>query len=220
MLRRACVSVLFFVLVPATVHAFDHHHHSRSHGSGDGGGCNSSDHERSTSSSSSSSSSGSSTSSSDHKRVFVTSTTYSGALGSVWAADAQCHAAAAAAGLPGVYHAWLSNGTNDAYDHVVDVAPWYTTSDVVAFAAKTDLRGAPAAQLLDENGGYPDPAALGAWSGSNSDGVSSGEDCDQWTNAGGDVRATLGSALSDTTWGGGGALLACNAKAPLICFQQ
>jgi hypothetical protein len=217
MLRRACVSVLFFVLMPATVHAFDHHHHGSHRSSGDGGGgCNSSHDSKS----STSSSSGSSTSTSDHKRVFVTSTTYSGALGSVNAADAQCRAAAAAAGLPGVYAAWLSNGSTDAYDHVRDVSPWYTTSDAVAFAAKTDLRGAPAAQLLDETGGYPDPATLGAWSGSNADGVSTGEDCDHWTNAGGDVQATLGTALSDTTWGGGGVLLPCNAKAPLICFQQ
>jgi hypothetical protein len=223
MLRRACVSVVFFVLMPATVHAFDHHHDSSHHSSGGGGGGCGSSHESESSthaSSSSSSSSGSLPSASDHKRVFVTSTTYAGALGSVRAADAQCQSAATAAGLKGVFRAWLSDSTSNAYDRITDVGPWYTTGDAVAFAAKSDLRGVPAAELLDESAGYPDPAAIGAWSGSNSDGVATSNDCDGWTNAGGDIHATIGTALTDKTWGGGSVLLACNAKAPLICFQQ
>lgn len=220
MLRRACVSVLFFVLMPATVHAFDHHHHSSHHSSG-GGGCGSSDAaERSPHASSSSSSGASPSSPSEHKRVFVTSTTYAGAIGSVNAADAQCQSSATAAGLKGVFRAWLSDSTSNAYDRISDVGPWYTTSDGIAFAAKSDLRRAPAAELLDEYAGYPDPAALGAWSGSNADGIATSNDCDGWTNAGGNIHGTVGTALSDKTWGGGGALLACNAKAPLICFQQ
>ena len=44
-------------------------------------------------------------------RVFVTSTTHDGNLGGLAGADAICQARAAAAGLPGTYLAWLSDGS-------------------------------------------------------------------------------------------------------------
>jgi hypothetical protein len=151
--------------------------------------------------------------------VFVTSTTYSGALGGLAAADAYCQASASNSGLSGVFHAWLSDEPTGAFERTDDVGPWYTTSDALAFSSKGDLQGAPQTQLLDEYGGYP--GSGGAWSGSDSGGVATGEDCDGWTNAAVDATATTGSALgSDANWGGGNAPLRCNAKASLICFEQ
>ena len=213
MLRRASLAAFFLVLMPATVEAFDHHHHHSSSG-GDGCGSPSSDAPES-----------------DPpvpaatptvKRVFVTSTAYSGALGGLQSADAQCQSRAIAHGLSGVFHAWLSDATTSAYDRIADVGPWYTASNELAFATKTDLRGAPRSPLLDELGGYPEVSgAKGAWSGSDAAGVASGRDCDGWTNATATAQGTTGTALgSDATWGGGSTPLRCDGTAPLICFQQ
>jgi hypothetical protein len=224
MLRRASLTVLFVVLLPATVHAFDHHHHSS--GSSGGGGCSpSSSH----SSSSSSSSGGVATAPTPaptaaapgEKLVFVTSTTYSGALGSLAAADLHCLSSARAAGLTGTYRAWLSDGTSSAAARITGEGPWTTTGGEVAFASKSDLGVAPAADLLSEDGAdVLGPGASGPWTGTSADGTPTGQDCDGWTNASADVGGTLGSAKKDDPqWGGGGVTLRCNAKAPLICFE-
>ena len=219
MLRRASLVVLFVVLMPATVSAFDHEHHHDSDSDSDG--CKSS----SSSSSSSTSSSGSVPTIAPsldptQKRVFVTSTSYSGAIGSVSVADAQCHASAEAAGISGTFKAWISDASTNAYDRTGEVGPWYNTAGDVVFYDKSGLRGPPSASILDEHGSLGS-TGNGPWTGSNEDGVSTGSDCEGWTNAGGDVTATLGSSLSlDRSWGGGSQSVACNAKAPILCFQQ
>jgi hypothetical protein len=217
MLRRASLTVLLVVLLPATVHAFDHHHSS---GHSGGGGCSSSHASTSTSTPST----GTVTAkrpASTGKRVFITSTTYSGALGSLDAADLHCQSSASAAGLTGTYRAYLSDGSANAFDRITGDGPWTTTGGGVAFASKLDLRGAPASVILSEKG--VDVLAAGAsgpWTGSDADGVATDQDCEGWTNASGELSATLGTALKDDTdWGGGGQAAACNAKAPLICFE-
>jgi hypothetical protein len=216
MLQRASLVAFFLVLMPATVEAFDHHHHHHASSGGDGCGSSSSDAPESDPSTSPP------PASATVKRVFVTSSSYSGALGGLPSADAQCQSRAIAHGLPGVFRAWLSDATTNAYDRMADVGPWYTASNELAFATKADLLGAPRSDLLDELGGYPEgPGAKGAWSGSDAAGVASGKDCDGWTNATANAQATTGTALgSDATWGGGSAPLRCDGKAPLICFQQ
>jgi hypothetical protein len=219
MLGRISLVVLAVALVPATVQAFDHHHDDE-HG---GGGCSSS----STSSSSSVATPTPtavptplpSPGSTGHKRVFVTSITYAGALGSVRAADAACQRQADEQALGGVFQAWLSDKTVNAYDRVASDGPWYTTADALAFGSKADLRGTPRAELMDELGGYPQ--AGGAWSGSDASGLSTGADCDGWTNATSAATATTGSAVGfDPTWGGAHATTRCDAKASLICLQD
>ncbi|MFC1649303.1 carbohydrate binding domain-containing protein [Patescibacteria group bacterium] len=49
-----------------------------------------------------------------NKRVFITSTEYDGNLGGLRGADAKCQERADAAILGGVWHAWLSDSTNEA----------------------------------------------------------------------------------------------------------
>lgn len=227
MLRRASLTVLALVLLPATVQAFDHHHHHDYDSDGDGGGCSS----HSSSHSSSSPASGGTVTaqpppatptrvSSDEKHVFITSSTFSGAIGGLEAADMYCQSAATAAGLTGTFHAWISFGTNNAFDRVSDSGPWYTTGNALAFASKADLRGTPQSELLDEVGGYPQTLA-GAWTGSDAQGAATSENCEGWTNATAGATATTGTGFSDdASWGGGNTSLPCTAKAPLICFQQ
>src|SRR5262245_2730644 len=66
------------------------------------------------------------------KRIFVTSTPYTGDLKTNGAgmtglhgADNLCGLAATAAGLGGTWTAWLSSSTVDAIDRINDVGPWY-----------------------------------------------------------------------------------------------
>jgi hypothetical protein len=208
MLKRASVAILFLVLAPQTVHAFDHHEHHFHHDGGDDGGCGGS----------SSSTTAPSPAPSTHARVFVTSTTYSGALGGAEGADAECMRRAVTSGLSGQFRAWLSDASTGAFDRTADAGPWYTTNDALAFVSKADLRGAPRSELLDEYGGYP--ARAGGWSGSDAAGIATGDDCDGWTNAASDRTGSTGTLALGAAWGGGGAPLSCDVKAPLICFQQ
>jgi hypothetical protein len=220
MLRRASLTVLALVLLPATVQAFDHEHHHDYDSDSDGGGCSSKSTHASSSPSPAPTVTATRTPSSDNKHVFITSTVLSGAIGGVAAADMYCQSAATAGGLKGTFHAWISDASNNAFDRTADVGPWYTTGNAVAFASKADLRGAPQAELLDEVGGYPQSLA-GAWTGSDAQGAATSESCEGWTNATDGATATTGTAFSnDTTWGGGNTSLRCNAQAPLICFQQ
>ena len=217
MLRRAAVAVLFVVLMPATVQAFDHHHHHSGSGGDGGGGCGSS-----SKSDSSDTPSVSTPPSGTLQRVFVTSRRYSGALGSVKAVDTYCQQSATEHHIAGVFKAWISDASTNAYDRTADVGPWYTMHGDVAFASKADLRAAPRTDLLDEGGNRPTGlGTTGAWSGSSPNGGATGHDCDGWTNASADATATMGSALGlDTAWGGDDVPSKCNALAPLICFQQ
>jgi len=214
MSRRASFAIVFLVLVPQTVHAFDHHEHHH-HGSDGGGGCSGD----SASASASAPAPSASPSTPSHKRVFVTSTTYSGALGGAIAADADCAQQALQLGTPGVFRAWLSDGMTGAYDRIADAAPWYSTSDAIAFSTKTDLRGAPSSELLDEYGGHAESA--GPWSGNDVNGAATGHDCDGWKSAATDAIGTAGTAIAlDATWGGGPALRSCALEAPIVCFEQ
>ena len=214
MSRRASFAVLFLVLVPQTVHAFDHHEHH--HGSDGGGGCGG---DSATAPVSTPTPSPSTPTTPSHKRVFVTSTTYTGALGGAKGADAECAQRALQLGTPGVFRAWLSDGTTGAYDRFTDVAPWYSTGDAIAFSTKADLRGAPSSELLDEYGGHA--ASAGPWSGNDVNGAATGHDCDGWTSAAGDATGSAGTAIAlDATWGGGPALRSCALEAPIVCFEQ
>jgi len=74
------------------------------------------------------------------KRVFVTSTAYSGNLGGGAGADALCVASSDAVGLGGNWRAWISAGASDAFTHVDDVSPWYRLDGALVFATKASLR--------------------------------------------------------------------------------
>jgi hypothetical protein len=211
MLKRASIPLLVLVLAPQTVQAFDHHHHH--HSSGDGTGCGGS------SGSAEAEAEEAPTPTSSHKRIFVTSTTYAGALGGATGADAECEARAAAAGVPGVFRAWISEGTAGAFERAPDVGPWYTTGGAVAFSSRNDLRGAPRSELLDEYGGHAEP--VGAWSGSDASGAATANDCAGWTSAAIDATGTAGTALRlDAGWAGGDVPRACNIAAPIVCLQE
>ncbi len=240
MLRRACLTVLVVVLLPATVQAFDHHHHHHHHHSDgdddDAQGCSSDsdddDHHAGTDAGTTGSlppaptttpapaPTPAPTTTAAHKHVFITSALFSGAIGGLDAADMYCQVTANEGGLTGKYKAWISGPSTNAFDRIDDVGPWYTTKDVQAFASKASLRTSPQAQLLDETGA-PLEAVRPVWTGSDAQGNATVETCNAWTDATASASAATGTGVSgDATWGGGNAPLSCDSHAPLLCFEQ
>jgi hypothetical protein len=223
MLRRACVTAVLLVAFPATVHALDHHGGHHHHGSSGGGGCGGGDDEaNSTSSHGSTSHSTPSTPPPHHARVFVTSTSHSGALGGVVGADALCQKAAQSKSLTGTFRAWISDGATDARSRITASGPWYTVhEDHLAFFA-SDLEGAPKADLLTESSNRPQSLGKdGVWTDSDAQGKRSGKDCAGWTSDKVDATGATGSALAyDDAWGGGHESPSCDTLAPLVCFED
>ncbi|MEA2748151.1 MAG: hypothetical protein QOI41_2294 [Myxococcales bacterium] len=220
MLRRACLTVLALVLLPATVQAFDHHHHHDSDSDGGGGCGSSSEHTSATPAPTATAQRPTPVLSADHKRVFITAAAFAGAVGGLNAADMYCQSAATDAGLPGTYRAWLSSTSTNALDRIDDVGPWYSMRDTVVFSSKSALREAPTAQIVDETGAAP-LADNAPWTGTDAQGLGTGQDCEGWTNGTAEIVATTGSGFAaDSEWSGGSATLHCDNKAPLICFQQ
>src|SRR5438309_187118 len=76
--------------------------------------------------------------SSTPKRVFVTSTTHTGALGGLAGADAICAARAAAANLDGTYKAWLSTPAESAAARLTHSSAQYHLVDGTPIAASWD----------------------------------------------------------------------------------
>jgi hypothetical protein len=176
--------------------------------------------------------------------AFVTSTKYDANLGGIAGADAKCQARASAAGLPGTYVAWISDGTTDAYCHLhgftgkkaancgqtelpVAAGPWIRT-DGTAFAPTIDKLAANPhivyTPLIYDELGQPFPTRDSmVFTSTNWEGVFAGGGsytaCADWTDSSTAILATGGWVYGTFgTWTNGWGL-ACNQKLPLICMQ-
>ena len=146
-------------------------------------------------------------------KVFTTSATGNGNLGSwtdangktgIAAADAICQAAATSAGLSGTYKAWISDSTTDAYCHVQGY-DGHTIADhcgqtTIPIAAGPWVRtdGFPFGETIDKiinNGVIYTPAAYDekgtllttyTWyfTGTSYNGVGNSQTCSDWTSSG------------------------------------
>jgi hypothetical protein len=150
--------------------------------------------------------------------VFVTSTTHTGDIGGLAAADALCQEHASNALMTSTFKAWLSSGSENAFDRMTGNGPWYTTHSALAFKDKLALRQGTLADITDESGSKP---SLDVWSGSDGLGDASGQDCKGWTSAAITDEATTGSTFTnDGRWGGGGSAQNCDVPRAIICFEQ
>ncbi|MBK8480963.1 MAG: hypothetical protein IPL40_07280 [Proteobacteria bacterium] len=151
--------------------------------------------------------------------VFRTATTYGGDLGGLLGADAICSAAAAGAGLPGVFMAVLSDATVHAADRFVIRYPVITTNGKV-------IAGGNFWSQSPENGGA---LSLGSstsyvWTGTKPGGTkSTDETCQSWTSS----SSADSGKFADTGGGGcsGGSIFNCNptncmASRALLCMSQ
>jgi len=153
------------------------------------------------------------------KRVFATSTTFQGHLGGLAGADAECQARAVAAGLGGIWRAWLSSSSTDAKDRIPDATYKRLDSAVIA----TNKVG-----LTDGSTDYPidrdenNSQIIGepsVWTGTTTQGVKKSNTCSDWMSAGG--QGDIGS-LQDTNglWTEAGSVTCGFIYRHLYCFEQ
>lgn len=147
------------------------------------------------------------------KRVFVTSSSYSGNLGGLSGADEKCQQAADGANLGGTWMALLASRNVGALERVKDVGPWYLVgSGAKAFNNAANLGTTPLVPLRnDEQGNY---AYDHAWFGGEH-GESSDEDCYAWRSASDNELGQAASLIDLSSYANG-----CSDKLRLICLEQ
>ena len=144
--------------------------------------------------------------------VFVTSAQGNGDLSSwpqaggqvgLGAGDAICRNLAAAAGLANSasYKAWLSTGSVDARDRIVNDGPWMRLDRVRLspdFAGLTDGR-LNTSPNLTETGVYVANSAV--WTGTLADGTAASDRCNSWTSASASANGDAGAAnAANASW--------------------
>lgn len=155
--------------------------------------------------------------------IFVTSTMHTaGALGGLDGADAICQARADAAGLPGVYRAWLSTPDTLARDRFAGASGW-VRPDGKPFARTVE-------QIVDGTFYYPPrldehgtevPLRTPVWTGTDPTGVGfdfGGGMCDGWTSMDPEAAALQGNVGAGPTWWTDSYLGWCDTSAPLYCM--
>jgi hypothetical protein len=152
-----------------------------------------------------------------YKRVFLTSTTYTGNLGGLAGADAKCQARANAGKLGGTWRAWLSVGGTDAKDRIPDAEYRLIDLSTVVATSKADLIDGMIANNIDRD-------ELGVlresfvWTGTNNDGTGTGGDCNDWTSLA--MNISLGKNAEVDKWSHAGTIGACINTLRLYCFEQ
>jgi len=178
------------------------------------------------------------------RRVFVTSSLYSGDLGGLEGADAKCQAAADAASVAGVYRAWLSTDLEWASQHLNHVgAPYLLVDGATTVAADwdeltsgtlqhaidlTELGGPPPVGQAPTEGAAENtclPGAALVWSETGPDGTNQpqGYQCFDWTTTQTGLGASFGVATAvDASWTMACTAIvgACGSTAPLYCVEQ
>lgn len=154
-------------------------------------------------------------------RVFVSSAQYNGNLGSINGADNKCEQLAAAAGMEGIWHAWVSTDLADAKDRVQD-APYFLVDATTQVASgKADLVDGSISHPInkDENG---NTVSGDVWTGTGSGGTVTSQHCSSWTSSSDSVMGSTGDAIeADANWTEKttGSEEACNLEYRIYCFE-
>jgi hypothetical protein len=147
----------------------------------------------------------------------------SGNIDGVGGANMICQSAAAAAGLPGTFLAWLSNnvGVSPSTTFSFATVPYALfNGKVVAMGYGQLTSGALIQPIAKTETGS---AATGvAWSNTKTDGTSlGGPDCVEWTDGTDDANVGgIGDLSSTTSTWTNTDQLACSGTAHLMCFEQ
>jgi hypothetical protein len=158
------------------------------------------------------------------RRVFVSSSTYSGNLGGTAGADATCGQLATAASLGGQWMAWVSDDASSPSSRFDQATYAYRRLDGTVVAADwTSLTsGTLAAGVeLDENG---QPVAGGTsevWTATNTDGTLSADGCNSFTSGSSSAPTVVVgvSGNTDGTWTDV-YLQFCDRSDHVYCFEQ
>ncbi len=155
-------------------------------------------------------------------RVFVTSTTQNGNLGGLGGADAICAARAAAAGLTGVYKAWLSDASTAVGSRITRAAtiPYRRLDGAMIAANWQDLTdGVLAAPIdKDENGAT---VTGDVWTDATIAGAIDAAECLAWTGITTGFKGQTGaSTATNAAWTHDVVFEDCAQSRRLYCFEQ
>ncbi|SFF35796.1 hypothetical protein SAMN02745121_08365 [Nannocystis exedens] len=155
------------------------------------------------------------------KRVFVSSTYYTGNMGGLDGAAASCTARAAAAGLGGTWQAWLSSATSTPLTRFTPSTSGYARVDGIIIADDW-------ADLLD--GTLDAPISLtefgtaangaGVWTGTNADGTAALYMCGGFTTTQTYHGETGSFSATNATWSKADQPLTCAGTRRIYCFEQ
>jgi hypothetical protein len=154
--------------------------------------------------------------------VFVTSLIYPSDLDGLTGADQECQARAQAASLPGVYKAWLSDGTDwpsQRFTH--SSGPYRLPNGTTVAANWADLTdGTLDAPINVTELKITIQAEIEVWTSTFSDGTTEPPEstCGQWQGESGSARIGL-LINTDGAWSDATAL-PCTESHRLYCFQQ
>lgn len=158
------------------------------------------------------------------RTVFVTAAVVLPDFGGLDGGDQLCANAAADAGLPGTFRAWLSDGTGSPSTRfTMGDTPFCLVDGTVIADDWADLTDASLAHAIevDENGGSP--GTVRVWTGTGSTGGPSGPNCLGWTSASGGEAGRFGALNAfNAAWTDGGSFnnQVCSDPAHLYCFEQ
>lgn len=162
------------------------------------------------------------------RRVFITSTTYTGNLGGLAGADALCQSSASAASLGGNWKAWLSTSSDAAADRLEQFSGPYLNLDgsLVANGWSDLTDGTLVHHIRNTEWGTSPPAVYsgyaGAWSNTFADGSADVNDCSEWTSSSSSLYSLMGLSYVDAVpnewsrWTG----VYCDTPLSLYCFEQ
>lgn len=164
-------------------------------------------------------------------KVFLTSATYTGALGGLTGADQKCQTLANNAGLTGTYKAWLTDNNNNAKDRIQPAAakPYRLVDGTTVIAnSLADLIDGTIANPINktEAGTVVSRTVPYVWTGTAPGGTKtvdsqgSTANCTNWTIGTNAVNGGIGD-FSKTTrnWTDPPVWTVCNSQYSLYCFQ-
>ena len=152
-------------------------------------------------------------------RVFITSTAVMGGFGGLSAADNLCAAAASNAALGGAWRAWLSTNQVSAISRITADGPWVNmVGQPVAPNRAALASGTLLAEIRYDETGANRIGTNHAFTGTNADGGSSGQNCSNWLFT--FFNATVGhSQRTDDSWTSDQAQ-PCNNQRRIYCFEN
>lgn len=163
------------------------------------------------------------------KKVFLTSTTGTGDLGS-WAeaggnvglaaADAICNVRAASAGFTGSFKAWISDSTTDAKDRLTSDGPWVKLDGVMIAKNKADLIDGTIFTGINMTENYVYTAYQRAWTSTDESGIKVTDTCNDWTDGTSGSAAMQGVASQTGDLWSNWNSYSCNGNYHLYCFED
>lgn len=158
----------------------------------------------------------------ERRKVFVTSTKYSGNLGGLSGANAKCTSVANGAGLTGMYRAWLSNESDSPSDFFdKNFTGLYVLANGTTVAEGWIGLISGSLQNPIDRDEKSNPTVTGVWTNTESDGTPDKDElvCGSWTlNAG---ITTIGLSTSKTsTWTKSNTNAGCSGMNALYCFED